>query len=157
MKTLTNFDGYTAALTGLNDPERSLLPPVDSGGRVRVAAFSYESTAATTDGANIAAAIIPKGAVILQIHIAYEAFGTTAALDLGLFTLDGTAIDDDVFAAAKSIATAGTADYYPVDDTDSTSTFYRTSQDSVLTLTAETANWAADKYLKGFVLYAVNS
>lgn len=152
---LKNFDGYSDNLALVNAIERTFQEPKATGGRVRCATFSYESSSATADGANIALAILPEGAKILHIHYEHEAMGTTGALDLGLFTPAGVEIDDDVFVAADDISSAGTNDLYPVLAAVG-SDFYEVGQPAVLTATVETALWAADKYLKGFVLYVEN-
>lgn len=153
---LNNFDGYSAHLALVNAIERTYQEPKATGGRVRCIAFNYESSATTADGANIALAVLPEGAKILQIHYEHEAMGTTGALDLGLFTLAGVEIDDDVFVAADDISAAGSNDLYPVASATVGSDFYEVTQPAVLTATVETALWAADKYLTGFVLYVEN-
>lgn len=156
MSLLSGFDGYVTALTSLNQPERTLLSPKQKGGRVRAIPFNYESAAANTDGQNIAAAIIPKGAKILLIELAWEQHAANADLDLGLFTLEGVEIDDDLFGTFNlDTASAGQL-VYPFVATVG-SDFYETTQECVLTLTVETANWSADKYIKGCVLIVENS
>lgn len=153
---LQNFDGFSAHLAKVNAIERTFQEPKAAGGRVRCATFNYESDAATTDGSNIALVVLPEGAKILQIHYEHEAMGTTGALDLGLFEPDGTEIDDDVFVAADDISSAGANDVYPVLSGTVGEDFYEVGKPAVLTATVETANWAADKYLTGFVLYVEN-
>lgn len=154
---LSNFTGYSTNLALVNAVERTFQAPSDVSGRVRVATFAYESSSATTDGSAIALCILPEGAKILHIFYEHEAFATTAALDLGLYTLDGTAINDALFVAADDISSAGTNHLYPTAGATTVGDdMYVTTQECVLTATAETANWAADKFLAGYVEYVVN-
>jgi len=157
MSKLTNFTAYSTDLTAMNDPERTFLPTNVAGGRVRAACWGYESSAATTDGSSIALAIIPENAKILMIHYNHEAFATTAALDLGLYTLAGVAINDALFVAADDVSSAGSNTLYPSASATVGEDMYTTTAEVVLTATVETANWAADKGFSGFVLYALNS
>lgn len=157
MSKLTGFDAYSTDLTEMNAVERTFLPTNVAGARVRCATFGYESTAATADDAHIALAIIPKNAKILMIHYNHEDFGTTAALDLGLFKIDGTVIDDDLFVVADVVAAAGSNTLYPAANATVGEDMYTTTEEVVLTATVETAVWAANKGFAGFVLYAVNS
>lgn len=154
---LSNFSGYSTDLSAANDTERTYLPTNVSGGRVRCATWGYESSSTTADGADIALAILPKNAKVLMIHYNHEAFGTTAALDLGLSKLDGTVIDDDLFIAADAVSSAGSNTLYPSASATVGEDMYTTTQECVLTATVETALWAADKAFSGFVLYSVNS
>lgn len=157
MNLLSGFDGHSTHLALVNVAEKTFQEPKSTGGRMRVATFCYESAAATTDGDNIALAVLPKGAKILEIFYEHEAMGTTGALDLGLFTTAGVEIDDDLFVAADDISSAGTNTLYPtIGATTVGADFYETPSECVLTATVETANWAADKFLAGFVRYVEN-
>ena len=154
---LTNFTGYSTNLALVNAVERTYQAPMDVSGRVRVGTFGYESSAASVDGTDIALCVLPEGAKILHIFYEHEAMGTTGALDLGLAQLDGTVIDDDLFVAADDISSAGTNHLYPTAGATTVGAdMYTTTQECVLTATVDTANWAADKFLAGYVEYVVN-
>ena len=157
MGLLTNFTGLSTDLALANAVERTFLPTNVNGGRVRAAVWGYEPSAQVADGADIALAILPKNAKILMIHYNHEAFGTTAALDLGLAQLDGTVVDDDVFIAADDVSSAGANTIYPAANATVGADMYTTTAQVVLTATTETAVWAADKGFAGFVLYSINS
>jgi len=140
------------------------VAPNQMGGRVRMAYFTYTTPATTgvTDGQNIGVAVIPKGARILGGKLECEAMGTTAAVDIGLKGNDNTgyidaddsvADDDDLFLAAGDISSAASLTFA---DTIARNYGYETEKEVVLVLTAETANWAAEKDLYGHIEYVVD-
>jgi hypothetical protein len=156
---LTGFTKLSTALTNVDAVERTFLKPTSAGGRVRAAVFDFESTAATTVGSTIGLVRLPKGAKILNIFMGWEAMssgGGTADVDVGLYTLDGTAINATLFATNENVDSAGTKLYYGVDATVG-SDFYVTQVECILTLVVGGESLAADKYMKGYVLYVENS
>lgn len=156
-------DLYSIELTQVRAVGNAPIAPNEMHGRMRMARFTFNTVLGVTDGNNIAACIIPKGARILRIFLAWEAMGGTADLDVGLMGNDGsgyisadnstTADDDDMFAAALDIDGAGED---TVAATIAENYGYETEKECLLVLTAEAGNWAADKDIIGHVEYVVD-
>ena len=139
------------------------IKPNEMYGRMRSTRFTFNTGAGVTDGEAIVAAILPKGARVLRIFTAFEDMGGSAAVDVGLFGNDGsgyisadnstTADDDDLFAAALDISSAGEA---TIADTIAQNYGYELEKECALVLTAESDDWAADKDIIGHVEYVVD-
>ena len=154
---VSGLDVYSDQITNLNAVERSLLDGRESGGRVRIARFSFNTGSTALDSTPTAKVIglidIHGGHEIIMVHAAYEAMGTGATCKLGFCELDGTVIDDDAIAGSFAVAAVGTKTYYPIVVTAGRSGYFLTER-SVLCAEAAGADWAANKDFKGFVLYA---
>ena len=157
-------DDYSNELDQVRAPGHEPLKPNEEHGRVRFGRFTFETpeTTGTTDGTNIFVYRLPKGARVLEIFMAWEAMGTTAACDVGLAGADGSgyidaddsvADDDDLFAAAIDVSSAGEN---ICADTIAQNYGYELGKECYLVLTAETANWAAEKDMIGHVLFVVD-
>lgn len=138
------------------------IKPNELHGRVRYGRFTFNTGLGVTDGENIGLLVLPKGARIVGGRVMWEAMGTSGALDLGLMGNDGSgyintagdsADDDDKFLVAENISSAGQADFA---NTIALGCGYELEKECLLVATAETANWAADKDLIGYVLYVVD-
>lgn len=157
-------DLYSSELTQVRAPGNAPIAPNEMHGRMRIARFTYETpvTTGVVDGQNIAACILPKGARVLRIFLAWEDMGTGVAVDVGLMGNDGSgfidaansvADDDALFAAAVDLATAGET---TVADTIAENYGYETEKECLLVLTAETGDWDAEQDIIGHVEYVVD-
>lgn len=89
-------------------------PPVltdvgQQGGRIRCVVDSFEmnaagSTGIDADGDDLRLCRLPSNARIIQFWVAADDLdsGTTVALNIGMAETDGTIIDEDEFASAKT-------------------------------------------------------
>lgn len=164
-----NFDFASTALAAIANEERVFQAPTYGGGaRVRCTPFGFNTGTAgidvseydgngLTDQATVALAVFPRGAKILVIHHEWEAMGANADLDLGLFDIEGTEIDKDLYVDGGDVATASTGTVYPAMSATAGEEFAALTQTSVLVATALTADWAADKDYKGWVLWIDNT
>jgi len=160
------IDQYSQELTTVRAEGNSKLAPNVDGGRMRIKHFNHntndDGVSGDADGQNIALCKIPKGARVLEVFLAFEAMGGSSVLDLGLAGTDGSgfideadtvADDDDLFAAALSVVSAGEA---VVADTIAQNYAYETDKEVYLVATVETDAWDADKDLTGHVVYVVD-
>jgi hypothetical protein len=137
------------------------LKPNELHGRVRMARFSFNTGAGSTEGENIALVRLPKGARVLRAYLTFEAMGAGATLDVGLMAVDGTGeIDDDAtsdsetfFATDLDVSAAGAL---TDDEVLETNYGYELQKECYVVGTVDGANWAADKDLIGHVEYVVD-
>lgn len=162
-----NFDFTTTDLAAFAVEERQYLSPTTKGARLRVSTFEFNTgagiTVANYDGngvantAMIALAVLPKRAKVLQIYYDHEAMGTNADLDIGLFDKEGVEVDQDLFVTADDVSAAGTNLLHGNISRTAGEDLYETTEEVVLTAAAYTADWAADKDLKGYVVWVENT
>lgn len=159
------FEYSSVELTKVEAVGHALLKPNEMHGRLRMCRFTFDTgSGAVSDGENIKLCVLPKGARVLEIFIAFEAMGGSAAVDIGLAGKDGNGFiddtkgstvddDDDLFAAAISVVSAGEA---IVADTIAQNYGYETLKEVYLVATAETDDWAANKDFIGHVVYVLD-
>jgi len=150
----------------VTEQEAVAFTPSDTNelaGRERIAYGEYDTPASTgvVDGLSIAAARLPAGARVIGIDIFTEAMGTGAQVDMGIAGLDGSgfydkddtlADDDDLFAAAVAVATAGRKQGLA----QLAGVQLVTDKEVYITATAENANWDAEKTIAFVVTYVVD-
>lgn len=153
-----SFTALASALATTQAPGRSFQSPSTNGGRVRTSTFAFNTGAGLTVNAKVALAVLPKGAKILSVRYGNEAMGTGATMDLGTHTREGVALSATLLAATAAVATAGTNVVYPPFSTDAgVDIAPLPEQETVLTAVVKGANWAADRDLKGYVLWVENT
>lgn len=155
-----NFDQVSQEITNVEAGQ--FLAPNKDGGRIYYKEFAFNTGASGIDSTptaqRIALTKLPPKARPVHIHLNFEAMGSSATIDLGLAEPDGTEIDYDLYADGTAVASAGTANVYPITNADITQAVPQTTQESVLVASAmSTADWAADKDLKGWVAYVVGN
>lgn len=161
---------YSQQQAQLNSQERTFLKPVEQDGRVRIAAWNFNTTddaTALAENDVIVLCKIPKGSRILRIRAWWEAMGANQTADIGIMGADGsgtyntagTSDDTDFFTTASlNVAAAGEGDAGVLQEDNPG---YITEKDVFITATpidtsAATA-WAADKDFDGFVEYVVGN
>lgn len=79
------------------------------GGRIRCAVDSFEVLGADidADGDTVKLCRLPSNAIPLSVVMHYDALGTNSAFNVGLYTTDGTLVDEDAFASAETTSAAG--------------------------------------------------
>ena len=78
-----------------------------TGGSIRSAAEVIEWTTGMTSGSTYRYFRIPSNARVHSLNIFSDAFTTTGAADIGLYTVDGGAVvDADLFASAQLLTSA---------------------------------------------------
>ena len=136
------------------------LEPIDLGGRVRVAAFSYLIPSGQTP-VTIALALLPKGSRIVGLQYQVDVSTGTMKLEFGLEDADGGTTYSDtakVKAAAvlTSVGAANAVNYgTPVSGTAGTTTAVlpKLTEDAYLTVTTSVANAPAAIILTGYAFY----
>jgi hypothetical protein len=136
------------------------LKPAQLGGRVRVATFNKKTPTGTGLAINdlLALTKLPKGARILAILAQWEAMTTAGAAASGEI---GTAASSALLVASMSFDAAGNLQFLvlKLDNTadDPAGGFqYTTTDETVIYIKVLTEAWAADKYIRGAIFYAVD-
>ena len=151
-------------------PERTALSPNETGGRVRQAYWSFNTTddinAALAENDIIRLVKIPAGARILQGNIQFEAMGTDQTVQMGIQGADGSGTYNDAgtadsvtfFEASIDISSAGES-VFAQDATGNR--FYVTEKEVYLTAklvdTSSSDPWDADKDFDGVAWYVIGS
>lgn len=156
----TVIDDYSDELTPHVAPLYEPLQPNESHGRVRQAFFTF--TAGTeAAGLDVALAIIPKGARILEGTVSVSATTGSATLAFGLAARDGSGYIDAadsvsdgtaLLKAAAAITTTAKADLAA---TQALYYGYETEKELYLTMTTAAAALAS-QVIKGHILYVVD-
>jgi len=119
------------------------------GGRVRVAWFETQATWAPAQNDRLKLAVLPDRSRVLRGRVDFGAFGSGVTLDIG------DDADEDRYAAAVAVATAGQADFA---NTAALGMGHEISGSNQRTLWAkfEGANPTDNIALKGYVLYVID-
>lgn len=164
-------DLYSAQQAQINAEGYSPLRPTEKYGRLRFSMFSFNTGSGGVDvstfadnTARIGLLILPANSRLIKGVVDFGAMGSNADLDLGLYALDeSTNINDtDTVASAYDnllngidVSSAGRDTFADLESGDALALQYLEKQ-TMLVATALTADWAADKVLKGYVLYVVD-
>ena len=141
-----------------NTVPRIKLPAKEGYGRLRHIYFSYKTPAASmpTVADVVQLCRIPIGARLAGLFVANEALSTGAGAAGADF---GDSGDADRIVAALSLDAAGGAYVIPRIDTNLVPVLgvgYEYTAETVLTATVTGEQWAASKYVRGFVVVSVD-
>jgi len=160
------IDAYSTEMTDVIQSQTQGWNPLDpnkAGGRLERRYFSYTvPTAGLTDGSNIIACIIPKGARCLGGKLVPTGTGTsTQDVDVGVMGRDGSgfidaagsvADDDDFFVAAADVGGTATVNFGL---TAALNYAYVTEKELYLVLTVETTALIAANVIEGHIDFVV--
>lgn len=161
-KAATTINSYSNEQNGVQPPTYAPLKPNQQGGRVRIAFFT-KTFASEAAGEDVALAVIPKGARLIDGVFHFSAtLGGTATVSFGLMgkdlsgyiTADNSTTADSVALLMAALASSSTAKQSFL-ATPTLKYGYETEKECYLTMTTAAASMST-QVLTGHVTYVVD-